>query len=62
LSSRRQVRLIINQLIDHDFLTKEGEGAATVYFIGDAYKQGSVMLARAVDLGIEEMRKRGELQ
>ena len=60
--TRRQVRLIINQLIDHNFLAKEGEGAATIYIIGDAYRQSSAMLARAVDLGIEEMKKRGELQ
>lgn len=60
--TRRQVRLMIDQLVDKDYLAKEGEGAATIYKIADAFKQSSVMLARAFDLGIEEMRKRGEIK
>lgn len=60
--TRRQVRLMIEQLVDKDYLAKEGEGAATVYKTGDAFKQSSAMLARAFDLGIEEMKKRGEIR
>ena len=60
--TRRQVRLMINQLVDKDYLVKEGEGAATIYKIADAFKQSSAMLARAFDLGIEEMKKRGEIK
>ena len=53
---------MIDQLVDKDYLVKEGEGAATTYKIADAFKQSSAMLARAFDLGIEEMRKRGEIK
>ena len=53
---------MINQLVDKDYLAKEGEGAATIYKIADAFKQSSAMLARAFDLGIEEMKKRGEIK
>lgn len=60
--TRRQVRLIIDQLVDKNILAKDGEGAATTYKIGDTFKQSSAMLARAVDLGIEEMKRRGEIK
>jgi len=60
--TRRQVRLMVDQLIEKDFLDKEGEGSATVYKIADAFKQNSAMIARAFDLGIEEMKKRGEIK
>ena len=60
--TRRQVRLMIDQLLSNEFLLKEGEGAATIYRMTDAFKQSSAIFARAFDLGLEEMRKRGELQ
>lgn len=60
--TRRQVRLMIDQLVEKDYLTKEGEGAATVYKIADAFKQSSAMIARAFELGIAEMKKRGEIK
>lgn len=60
--TRRQVRLMIDQLVEKEYLTKEGEGAATVYRIADAFIQSSAMLARAYNLGIEEMKKRGEIK
>ena len=59
--TRRQVRLMIDQLVDKDILAKEGEGAATTYKIGNAFIQSSAVLTRAIDLGIEEMKKRGEI-
>ena len=59
--TRRQVRLMIDQLLNNEFLSKEGEGASTVYKMTDAFRQSSAIFARAFDLGIEEMRKRGEI-
>jgi len=53
---------MIDQLVEKDYLTKEGEGAATVYKIADAFKQSSAMIARAFELGIAEMKKRGEIK
>lgn len=60
--TRRQVRLMINQLVDKEYLTKKGEGAATTYIIADAFKQSSVILNRAFELGLAEMKKRGEIK
>ena len=53
---------MIDQLLSNEFLLKEGEGAATIYRMTDAFKQSSAIFARAFDLGLEEMRKRGEIQ
>ena len=52
---------MIEQLVDKDILAKEGEGAATTYKIGNAFIHSSAVLTRAIDLGIEEMKKRGEI-
>ncbi len=60
--TRRQVRLVVDQLVEKDYLAKEGEGAATTYKIADAFIKNSAIVARAVDLGLEEMKKRGEIE
>lgn len=60
--TRRQVRLMVNQFVDREYLTKEGEGAATTYRIADTYIKKSAIAARAFNLGIEEMKKRGEIE
>ena len=60
--TRRQVRNIIDKLVELQLLVKEGEGAGTIYKIAEKYIENSVMIARAVHLGIEEMKKRGEIQ
>lgn len=60
--TRRQVRLVINQLVNNEYLTKEGEGAATIYKISDTYIKKSEIAARALDLGLMEMKKRGEIE
>ena len=60
--TRRQVRLVITQLVEGHYLEKEGEGASTAYIISDEFIRNSAIMARAYDLGIEEMKKRGEIE
>lgn len=60
--TRRQVRLVITQLVEGHYLEKEGEGASTAYRVSDEYIKNSAIMARAYDLGIEEMKKRGEIE
>lgn len=59
--TRRQVRTIIDKLVDSQLIIKEGEGASTIYKIAEKYIKNSALVARAFDLGIEEMKKRGEI-
>lgn len=60
--TRRQVRTMIEKLVKGQILVKEGEGAASIYKIAPNYIKNSAMIARALDLGIKEMHKRGELK
>ena len=59
--TRRQVRTIINKLVECQLLIKEGEGASTTYKKAERYIKNSALVARAFDLGIKEMKKRGEI-
>lgn len=59
--TRRQVRTVIEKLVDSQLIIKEGEGASTTYKIAEKYIKNSALVARAFDLGIEEMKKRGEI-
>lgn len=60
--TRRQVRLVITQLVEGHYMEKEGEGASTAYRISDEFIRNSAIMARAYNLGIEEMKKRGEIE
>lgn len=60
--TRRQVRFMIEQLVEKHFLSKEGTGSATYYKLADAFKHSSEIISRAIDIGIEEMKKRGEIK
>lgn len=59
--TRRQVRTVIDKLVAYQLLIKEGEGASTTYKIAEKYIKNSALVARAFDLGIKEMKKRGEI-
>ncbi len=59
--TRRQVRTVIDKLVVSQILIKEGEGASTTYMIAEKYIKNSALVARAFDLGIKEMEKRGEI-
>ena len=60
--TRRQVRFMIEQFVDKHFLSKEGSGSGTYYKLAYAFKHSSEIIARAIDIGIEEMKKRGEIK
>ncbi len=59
--TRRQVRIAVEKLVDLQYLIKEGEGTGTYYRIAEKYIEDSALMIRALDLGMEEMRKRGEI-
>ena len=55
------MRTIIDKLVDLQHLIKEGEGAATTYRIAEKYIENSTLMVRALNLGMEELKKRGEI-
>lgn len=60
--TREQVKTIIYGLTASRFLEYEGTGPGREYFLGKAAKNREKFFERAFQLGIEEMRKRGELK
>ena len=60
--TRRQVRVYIQHMVDKNILTASGKGYGTYYEISNNYKRNSVLIDKAFILGIEELKKRGELK
>ena len=60
--TRRQVRVYIQHMVDQNILTANGKGYGTYYEISNNYKRNSVLIDKAFILGIEELKKRGELK
>lgn len=60
--TRRQVRVYIDQMVEREFLVKTGKGSGTSYSISEEYKKNSLLMDKALYIGIEELRKRGELK
>lgn len=60
--TRRQVRVYIQHMVDQNILTASGKGYGTYYEISNNYKRNSVLIDKAFILGIEELKKRGELK
>lgn len=59
--TRRQVRVYIQQMVERKILVPTGKGSGTSYRISDNYKKSSQLFDKALYIGIEELRKRGEL-
>lgn len=60
--TRRQVRVYIQHMVDQNILTASGKGYGTYYEISNNYKRNSVLIDKAFILGIEELKKHGELK
>lgn len=59
--SREQVKNIIYKFVEKGFLDKIGTGSGTKYKLGTQFEKGAKFIDRAMKLGIDEMKKRGEL-
>lgn len=60
--SRKQVRNIINLFVEQGFLSKEGIGSGTVYSVSEDYIKNSELMSKALEIGMEELKKRGEIE
>lgn len=59
--TRHQVKYLIGQLVDDEMLEKEGQLKGTTYKLGRRLEEQEKLASRAIQLGFEEMKKRGEL-
>jgi ATP-dependent DNA helicase RecG len=60
--TRRQVKSLVDKLVEEKMLIQNGKGIGTYYEIGEAILDGSKIIAKAIDIGLDELRRRGELQ
>lgn len=58
--TRNQISYLIGQLVEKGILDKEGQYKGTTYSQGKKMKENSEFFSRAMQLGLEEMKKRGE--
>lgn len=56
--SRKQVRNTINLLVEKKILSKEGVGSGTVYSVSENYINNSIMISKALEIGLEELKRR----
>ena len=60
--SRRQIRGVIDQFVEHGYLTKNGKGSGTTYEISETYIKNSELMTKALGLGLEELKRRREIK
>ena len=60
--TRRQVKVFIQQLTQQNILVSEGKGYGTYYKISNSFKEGTALINKAISIGLEEMKRRGELK
>jgi ATP-dependent DNA helicase RecG len=60
--SRRKIRVIIDQYVEQHYLAKEGVGSGTTYSVSDEYIKDSEIMNKALGIGLEELKRRGEIE
>lgn len=59
--TRKQVRYMVDKLVEKRDLKRDGEGKGTVYSIGENFIKTMSVLSKAIDIGIKHMKENGEL-
>lgn len=59
--SDKQIRRHIEILKDRGLLKTEGARGQLVYLIGDSFKESNIILQKALNIGLEELKKNGEI-
>ena len=59
--TRRQVRVLIDQMVVENILEKKGSGSGTSYSISEEYVKNKALLTKALGIGLEVLKERGEI-
>ncbi len=59
---REQVKYLVSQLLKNELLERKGKGSGSYYIEGKKMKEGSEFAKRVIELGIEAMKKMGEIK
>ena len=60
--SRKQIRTIVDKLVDLEMLAYKGEKNMRYYFLGKKYKESVELLDKALSIGLNEIQKQGKGQ
>lgn len=60
--SRKQVRTLVDKLVEKKELNKDGTGKGTYYTVGEKVKKGIELMGRALEIGIKKMKEDGEIE
>jgi hypothetical protein len=58
--TRDQVKIFIYRLVKENYLAFEGNGPAREYQLSKNAKEGETLMKRAIEIGLETMKKNGE--
>lgn len=59
--TRKQVRTIVDKLVENKELNKEGAGSGTYYTVGDNFLKGMEIIKKAIDIGMKQLKENGEI-
>ena len=57
----KQLRSFLNQLRAIDFIKTEGERGQMVYMLGDAFFKNADIISKALNIGLEALKNKGEI-
>ena len=57
----KQLRSFLNQLRAIDFIKTEGERGQMVYMLGDAFFKNADIIIKALNIGLEALKNKGEI-
>ncbi len=59
--TRRKIKYFIEKMLESKLLNSTGIGSGTHYFLSDDYRERRVIIDKAMKIGFEELKKRGEI-
>lgn len=59
--SRKQVRILVDKLVETKELTKKGRGKGTYYSVGENFRRSMEVVNKALKIGIKHLEDNGEI-
>jgi ATP-dependent DNA helicase RecG len=60
--TRKQVRTIVDRLVEKKELNKNGTGKGTYYTVGPSFLKSIEVIGKAIDIGMKKLKEDGELE
>ncbi len=60
--TRRKIKYFIEKMLEAELLNTSGSGSGTFYSLSENHKEKMEIIGKAMQIGIEELKKRGEIK